>query len=408
MSEGTKWKCAICGKGGFKAERYVKTHMKLKHKAELEKMGNVPPDPVVDDGEAAPAAPAVPARKAPQKTTATKPVAPEEAEKAPEKTEEVPAEPEVPSTENVSSTVPTSTPVEVTPPLEGNQTITAPAADPIPDAPPPPEVPPAVILTVPVGSALILNGPTWWQNPQTASWQAVDVEDLTVQVLQKEVVQGDVMLICRAEGGEALWAVQEKQVLAGHVRVLKLSPVEPSMGALGFKPDDGERDIDEPEYDYFEEQRLQEEQAQLRVKYCEDLQRYAAARDAQAEYKKAFEEVQKELRAPLMAYVKEHGVESEPGKPSKYLEDGGFAAQVVVSVGDTVIKRDEARIVEWLTANGFDDCLRLVLDVPKWNALKGEVNTQGQRLVPAEFIREVEQPRKEDDRERLLVNRLAE
>jgi len=284
---------------------------------------------------------------------------------------------------------------------------------PIPLVPsPPPPTPGAHLLSVPVGSVLVLNGPAWWQNPGTKSWEPSEASHLTVQIVGKEIPQDDVMLVCRADGSTALWSVAEHVVLSGQVKLLKLAPVEPSMGPLGFKPEDGPRDFQDPGYDYFGEERAADEsrqrELQAKEQFLKDVGEYVAKRDACKEAAAEFERVRDAVRGPVMAYVRAVGTPSEYGRSGLSVQEGGFEVQISETPAPTFIDRDEAKIHEWLAENGYDDCLRLSVDFEKWEELRDDVGDDGQSIVPREFVQEVEKSRTGEATERLLINPLPE
>lgn len=257
-------------------------------------------------------------------------------------------------------------------------------------SPKPPE-PPTKMTSVPLGSAVMLDGPTWWQNPGTGAWESSVASKLPVQVVTKEVSgQGDVMLICRAEGGSALWSVQEAQVISGAVKLLKLAPVNPTLESEASRPADGPREIEDPDYNYFEEERQVQEQKEAqeaeRQEYGERLGRYTTANQRKKNAAKEFEDVRTEEYDKLYAYVQKYGEPSEKGKADWQIIDFDHCAHIVRRPGDSGTKRNTEAIIQWLLDNEMTDCLKDALDVQAWEQAKKD------KRIPADFIRQVEQP----------------
>lgn len=340
-----KFVCPTCQKG-FDAEKGLKTHITRMHVTPSVPIREISPEP-------SPAAPAP-----------------------------VPAPEELPDTQ---SAVP-----EVTPPA--------------PPPAPPAEVPcPAPVQppSITKGSAILLAGPTWWQNPGSLQWEAAVADKLVVVVVSKEVVGDDIMLMCRAEGGNALWAVQEKAVLEGKVKLVRLAPAVSGTAEMA-RPPDGPRKVEDPPFDYFEEERKKKEieaaREAERKGYEAALERYVAARAAAKSAKVAFDEADKDCRPVLWPYIERWGKPSAPGKNDFQVIEFGWKGHIVRSVQPVTIRRDRAKIIAWLLQNGQSQALTHDVNLPEWEKLK----LSG--AVPAEFIREVEQPEQEPDKLSLRVD----
>ena len=257
--------------------------------------------------------------------------------------------------------------------------------------PPPVKVSKSPVVSVPIGSALLLDGPTWWQHPGTGAWESSVAAKLPVQVVQKEVSSaGDVMLICCAEGGTALWSVQEKQVIAGTVKLLRAAPVAKAVESEATRPADGPREVQKPKYDYFAEQKKeQEERAEQEVErreYGEKLGRFTDAKRRQSNANKEFNQVKQEEYDNLIAYVNKYGKPSEAGKTDLQVIDFDYQARITSTPGGSGIRRKAEIIVQWLLDNDMKDCLVDSLNIPAWEKAKKEGR------VPADFVREVEEP----------------
>lgn len=255
--------------------------------------------------------------------------------------------------------------------------------------------------TITIGSAIMLKGPTWWQNPGTMEWTASIADRLVVVVVSKEVVGNDIMLLCRAEGGSALWAVQEKQVLEGNVKLVRLAP-EVESTAQAVRPPDGPRKVEDPPFDYFEEERkkkeAEEQREAERQKYSTAIMDYTAARSAKKSAEVQFEEVKKTTYSVLWDYIKRWGKPSAEGKDDFQVVEFGWKGHITRSAQPVIVKRDRTKIVEWLEQNGHAQALVHDVNLPEWEKLKAS------GAVPAEFIRQVEVPEQDEDRFALRVD----
>jgi len=201
------------------------------------------------------------------------------------------------------------------------------------------------------------------------------------------------------------------------IKIVKLMPETSPVGG-DLKPPSGQIEYQEPETDYFkekevqrqqleaeEEARRQKEEAEQRLKeekkteFLEAFQKYIHARQQKLDFEKEYKKVDKETRPSIWDYVQEHGEPSEPGKEDWQLIELGHKAHIIRAVGMVSIKRDEKKIIEWLMDHeGGEKCLEMRLKVGAWEKAKeaGE--------IPPEFIREVEEPVKEEDKLSLRVD----
>jgi len=257
-------------------------------------------------------------------------------------------------------------------------------------------VPEPQLVNVPLGSALLLEGPTWWQHPGTGAWESAIADKLTVQVVAKEVSgTGDVMLICRTEGGNALWSVQEQQVLSGAIKLVRAAPVSPTLESEAARPADGQREIEKPDFDYFEEQRVEQEKREAleeeRKEYGARLGRFTDANRRKLNAEKEFKQVRGEEYEKLVEYVKQYGEPSEPGKQDVQVVDFNYQARVTTKPGDSGIRRKTEIIVQWLLDHEMDECLTQNLNLVEWEKAKKDGR------IPADLVREVEEPYKNAD-----------
>jgi hypothetical protein len=387
MAAEGKYKCPVegCGRTGFVSAAGVKRHMAISHKLK----GAAQPKVEEPDAEAADASPppVEPVRPAPQPTPAPTPVEPKTKEPAPEPTPVTVEPAEYRQAQEVDEGEPSSAPPEAVPPT------------------PPPVAAPPTPPSVAVGTVLRLNGPVWWQHPGTGSWEGKVAADLTVQVVQKELSENgsDVMLLCRAQGGSALWSVMEADVLGGKIRVVKSPPSAPAVTS-DVRPADGPRQVTDPDYDYFAEEEKARQEAEAvqkqREEYGASLQRYVEARDTKGAAAKAYTKVDEEEREKLFAYIRAHGEPSDDEKEDVEVVDFDIRARITTTPGESRILRKNDVIVQWLKDNDMEDCLRQVLDLPAWEKAKAEGR------VPAEFTREVEKPEKDPDKFMFSVTKI--
>jgi len=357
MADDRRYKCPLCdfGEKGDKTKRAVNIHLGTGHKdvpkeerpAPIEVGGESPEMPTAAEPGTEPQPPT---QEPPVPERESKPVSPEDA-------------PQPPS-----------------------------AAPPFP----PPDAPQPHPTSITPGSALLLNGPAWQQNPATKAWEAGIADQLTVQVLKKELsTSGDVVLICRAEKSSVLWSVQEELVLKGIVKLLYLAPGKPHIESEAARPEDGPRNISDPEHNYFEKQRkaqeLRQQQEAEREDYGTRLRRYTDANRRKKSAEKEFEAIREEDYEKLKSYVKKYGEPSGPGKDDWMIVDFDYKAHIVRRPGDSGVKLDTEVIVQWLRDHDMEECLNHTLNITAWETAKKEGK------VPADFVREVEEPYKDAD-----------
>lgn len=408
-------KCEFCGKV-LATARGLKIHKSTVHKGETSSKATKAAAPP-------PAQPSV-ATPAVQSVTQAKPGVPPLAQPhmpGPQPSVEV-----TPPVEQVQVPAPQPEAIpEVEPPISAPTPPTAPekAASTPPPAPPisvpvvaPPPPAKTPLLSVPVGAMIMLNGPTWWQDP-SGEWKAQNADKLPVQVVSKEITNDETSLLCQAQGGTAMWAVKELQVLNGEIKLLKLPPVTTSPTTGDFKPPAGIREVEKPEFNCFEgedgcEKDTKESSAALiaqekakareadRIKYEKGIKKYVEAKVLVAATKKKFDKVNKDERPFLWHYVEEYGTAPKEGDKGSVVNEFGVKAQIICQVGGVTTDRNTDKIIDWCLDNEAEDCLDYRLDPVKWDRLKET------GVVPAEFIREVEKPVPVDDKFSFRVDKI--
>lgn len=342
--------CTICGKS-FKGARYLKSHTTLTHSKKQLKNEKATEDPTTSV------------------ETSTPPV-----EEAPV---EVPEDtPPPPLVERSNPEAPSSVPeVEV-------EVVSPPA---------PPGTPPARLLDIPVGSLLQLDGPTWRQDPATGVWDSAVVSKLPVRVYNKVLSNGDMMLLCQADGSSAIWAVQLAHALSGAVTILMVAPPLPagtpekfdqvSMGCTveGEAPceigDETARAEEEKKRLEEERKRLEEEERK-RVEEAEQQRRddmvvFKTTAHTYLEEQESLRLAQMSFESRMPSYVEFFESFIQKYGSDGFVEAEGFAAQL--SDDPELPFQDEAGLVDWCQESGNDDLLALKIDKVKWAAFKRSV-----------------------------------
>ncbi len=336
-----------CGLAGRPTKRGVRRHMTVTHKIPKAEQPEPVESGVAEEGPPVEAAP-TPARQAPTKAALTLVVE----EKAVEEEPQSEPEPESLTVSAASSQITLESSSYVPPSEDGSpaepSSVEPPSVEPPTPAPtpaPPAEAaqtaaPPVDMTSVPLYTAIRLNGPVWWQHPGTSSWEGKVAADLTVQVIQRELSSGgtDVMLLCRAEGGAALWSVREREVLGGSIKIVKLPPSTVPSTKYEARPLEGVRDVQDPEFDYFKEESAAREVAEAKQKerlaYGELLTKYLEARDRMEAASKVYRDVENEVCGDLQKYIREYGEPSDPGKDNVEMIDFDVSARITRKPSD--------------------------------------------------------------------------
>lgn len=292
----------------------------------------------------------------------------------------------------VAPPAPVVQPPAVAPPAPEVQPLAvAPPTPPQSVAPPPPMTPtpelPGIPTSVNIGDVVRLVGQIWWKASQTGQWEVAAADNLDASVIQKEVVSGKTLLICRAVGGSAIWGILEEMVFQGMIKLVKKAPTN-GAGLADFRPpDDLQIDVSE--------QLKQERQA--RVEYGKKLIQYANAKNEQDRADKFFKEVSRGTRPDIEGYVREYGVESETDKGDFVVNDLGYRSHLIRVQGKEIVKMDEEAIVAWLITHGHNSALK--------NSLNHEVYAKMKEagVVPPELIQQTETLTKQEDSWRLKV-----
>jgi hypothetical protein len=153
------------------------------------------------------------------------------------------------------------------------------------------------ITSIPVGSVIELNGQVFWQQPATYEFEYAIADHIQVVVVGIETSDnGDVYLMLRATGGQALWSVLQSDVLTGVQRLVKLAPVNPPT-----LPANGQRKYEEPKRT--REDELRED---LPV-FNQAIQAYLSSKELFDEAKKDFEEDKKKVFPLIEKFVMKFG-----------------------------------------------------------------------------------------------------
>jgi hypothetical protein len=222
------------------------------------------------------------------------------------------------------------------------------------------------------------------------------VSKLPVRVFNKVLSNGDMMLLCQADGSAAIWAVQLAHALSGAVTILLVAPPLPSGTPEAFSQvsmgctveSEAPREIcDEPEradqeelerqrLAAAEEKRVLEEEERKKAEEAEQQKRsdmvlFGATASTYLQHQEAlrFSQQDFESRNPVYVaffkdFIQRYGSEG-------FLEAEGFVVQI--SDDFETPFQDEAGLVDWCQESGNDDLLTLKLDKAKWANFKASV-----------------------------------
>ena len=112
-----------------------------------------------------------------------------------------------------------------------------------------PTSPQKVLSQIPINSEILLQGEVYWQNPTTFDWELATADKLQVVVVGLETVDNVVHLMCKVNGGQALWSVLQSDVLEGKYRVIKLANSVPTTSPI--PPPNGKREFVESSEDLY-------------------------------------------------------------------------------------------------------------------------------------------------------------
>lgn len=156
---------------------------------------------------------------------------------------------------------------------------------------------PSKITSIPVGSVIELNGQVFWQQPATYEFEYAIADHIQVVVVGIETSDnGDVYLMLRATGGQALWSVLQSDVLTGKQKLVKLAPVNPPT-----LPANGQRKYEEPK------RTLEDELREDLPAFNQAIQAYLSSKELFDEAKKEFEEDKKKVFPLIERFVSKFG-----------------------------------------------------------------------------------------------------
>lgn len=112
-----------------------------------------------------------------------------------------------------------------------------------------PTPPQKVLSQIPINSEILLHGEVYWQNPTTFDWELATADKIQVVVVGVESIENVVHLMCKVNGGQALWSVLQSDVLEGKYRVIKLANSVPTTAPI--PPPNGKREFVESSEDLY-------------------------------------------------------------------------------------------------------------------------------------------------------------
>lgn len=285
---------------------------------------------------------------------------------------------------------------------------------PVPVAVPPTEP----LVEVPVRSIVELTerGVAWRMNLETHQWEQVSASGVALMVVERKDNEGQMFLMCRAADSNAPWSIAEADVLSGNFTLVSRPVVTPEnppdSQSLEETPEAAEEASEAPVKEADPEPSREEQQASdedvaaqkakldRRTAYKEALNNYVPANEARLRTASDFKKVDKDFRPIIWSYLEDFGEESTEGKRDCVVEDFGYKAIITFTEGATVVQHDVPAIVNWALETGHTEVLTYGVKFDKWDELKEN------GIVPAEFISQVEEPKKLEDRRKLVINRL--
>ena len=112
-----------------------------------------------------------------------------------------------------------------------------------------PTPPQKVLSQIPINSEILLHGEVYWQNPTTFDWELATADKIQVVVVGLETVDNTIHLMCKVNGGQALWSILQSDVLEGKYRVIKLANSVPTTSPI--PPPNGKREFVESSEDLY-------------------------------------------------------------------------------------------------------------------------------------------------------------
>lgn len=210
---------------------------------------------------------------------------------------------------------------------------------------------PSFKKNIDIGSRIVLDGDVLAQN-MAYEWEVSSNSGEVVTVIGKEKDDnGTIWLVCKGSDSN-VWAVDES--------------------SSNYSVDDElSGDVS------YEKKQIVFRQAVISFDSTNEKKKLAT---------KEHEKNDKVQRPVIVEFLQEYGKESADGKQDQYIADFGYVVHNVRTPGKPIIKYDSNKIVEWLEANGHENCVEKKVNVSMWDGLKASGK------VPAEFIREVEIP----------------
>ncbi len=187
-----------------------------------------------------------------------------------------------------------------------------------------PNSPIKVLSQIPIGSEIMLHGEVYWQNPANFDWELAHADKIPVVVVGLETVDNTIHLMCKLNGGQALWSILQSDVLEGKYRVIKLANSVPTTAPI--PPPNGKREFVESSEELYKK---------ALVEFLPIFNTYLEMKEKLELAERQFAEIHEEKYPIIENFVLQYGetVEDEGDIPYCVLEVDGIRMRLVAGEG---------------------------------------------------------------------------
>jgi hypothetical protein len=187
-----------------------------------------------------------------------------------------------------------------------------------------PSSPIKVLSQIPINSEILLHGEVYWQNPTSFDWELATADKIQVVVVGLETVDNVVHLMCKVNGGQALWSVLQSDVLEGKYRVVKLANSVPTTSPI--PPPNGKREFVESAEELYKK---------ALAEFLPIFNMYLEAKERLEVAEKMFADIHEENYQTIENFVLQYGetVEDEGDTSYCVLEEDGVRLRLVEGAG---------------------------------------------------------------------------
>lgn len=213
---------------------------------------------------------------------------------------------------------------------------------------------PSQYAMIPPGSVIIMDtsntGMVWRQDKAADgswTWTEEDIRGVEMRVLDRQPSRGEWMLFCRPNGATTQWAVLEKYLLNGQMRVVSVPEGTPLLDLSEFAPEPNVAAVD-PDVE------REEELSKLRP----IIKEYAEKSHTACVAQKAFDKLKKVVREDVLAAVQGYGILNEDEKSnsaeSRILWEGGYKLEAY-RTNDQEVDEWSPELAGYLAANAKEN-----------------------------------------------------